>query len=153
MSKKNSESSSVLLQVLADTFVLYFKTHSAHWNITGAGFFGLHNLLEEQYTDMFTAVDDIAERVRALNSPAPSNLLELVELAKIKPTLPKNKARDGSGLIEALLADQEIMIAGLKAALETLDDLDDEASEDIVIQRLRTHEKQVWMLRSTIAKL
>lgn len=133
--------------VLADTYALYFKTHAYHWNVTGPRFHDLHMLFETQYNEMWTATDDIAERVRALGVKAPSSYAAMDKFAKVKSEATKSDAND---MLSDLLAGHEQVATTLRAALEKASELGDEATADILTPRLTAHEKMAWMLRSTL---
>lgn len=135
-----------LTGVLADTYALYLKTHAYHWNVTGPDFPQLHALFEEQYRDMWGALDEIAERIRALGAFAPASgkaLGELTGIAGAEAAPPK-----AADMVKNLLDGHETLIRRAREALETADDADDAASEDLLTQRIRTHEKTAWMLRA-----
>ncbi|MEO1013585.1 MAG: DNA starvation/stationary phase protection protein [Pseudomonadota bacterium] len=132
--------------VLADTYVLYMKTHSYHWNVTGPQFHTLHTMFEEQYREMWAALDELAERVRALGHFAPASGAAFIERAAIESAEAEPPA--AGDMIKTLLADHEALIRRAREALETADDADDDASEDLLTQRIQSHEKTAWMLRS-----
>lgn len=134
--------------VLADTYVLYQKTHAYHWNVTGPQFPVLHALFETQYRELWAALDEIAERVRALGSFAPASGRAFASLASIESaeeTPPK-----ADDMIGNLLDGHETLIRRARAALETAAEADDAASEDLLTIRIQTHEKTAWMLRAMI---
>ncbi|MBI1392982.1 MAG: DNA starvation/stationary phase protection protein [Alphaproteobacteria bacterium] len=135
--------------VLADTYILYMKTHSYHWNVTGPQFHTLHVMFEEQYREMWAALDVIAERVRALGEFAPTSGADFanrsgLESADTEPP----KATD---MIKNLLADHESLVRRAREALETASQADDAATDDLITQRIQTHEKTAWMLRAMIS--
>lgn len=132
--------------VLADTYVLYQKTHAYHWNVTGPQFPSLHAMFEEQYREMWAALDVIAERVRALGQFAPASARVFTALAKIESAdeaPPKAEA-----MVKNLLADHEKLVRRAREALETASEANDAASEDLLTVRIQTHEKTAWMLRA-----
>ena len=134
-----------LQKVLADTFVLYFKTHGFHWNVEGAQFHMLHTLFEEQYTELWTVSDDIAERLRALDAYAPNNfasILKTASLSEVEQTL------SASEMVKTLLADHEAIVKTLGRALKAAQEVDDEVTAGLLIERMTSHEKTAWMLRS-----
>ncbi len=135
-----------LNNVLADTYTLYMKTHSYHWNVTGPRFHSLHVMFEEQYREMWAALDDLAERVRALGVFAPTGGKSFAELSAIESADKEPPAADD--MVKTLLADHETLIRRAREALETADEADDVASEDLLTQRIQTHEKTAWMLRA-----
>jgi len=136
-----------LTKVLADSFAVYMKTHGYHWNVRGPEFFSFHNLLEQQYTDMWNALDDIAERIRALGVLAPQSYPAFGNLTSIKDGDPE---KDATAMLKELMQDHETLIATARAAFETASAAGDEASADLMTQRLAAHEKFAWMLRSTL---
>jgi starvation-inducible DNA-binding protein len=133
--------------VLADTYALYFKTHAYHWNVTGPRFHDLHLLFETQYNELWTATDEIAERIRALGVKAPSSYEAMASAATI--TAAADEA-DADEMVRDLLNGQEAVIASIRNALGEAGELGDEASADVLGPRLTAHEKAAWMLRSTL---
>ncbi|GAB4517544.1 MAG: non-specific DNA-binding protein DpsA [Amphiplicatus sp.] len=140
---------SALTNVLADTYALYLKTHSYHWNVTGPQFHTLHVLFEEQYREMWAALDEIAERVRALGVFAPASGKAFAELTVIDSAEKEPPAAEK--MVENLLKDHETLIRRAREALATAEEASDPASEDLLTQRIQTHEKTAWMLRSLTA--
>jgi starvation-inducible DNA-binding protein len=134
-----------LSRALADSYTLYLKTHNYHWNVEGPHFKALHDLFEEQYTDLATAVDDIAERIRALGHYAPGSYKEFAELAAIQEDAQKP---DWQTMLRRLSEDQETVVQTFKQAVKTAQEIEDISSEDLLTQRVRTHEKNAWMLRA-----
>lgn len=136
-----------LSRVLADTYVLYLKTHGFHWNVTGPMFNTLHLMFEGQYNEMALAVDLIAERIRALGAPAPGSYAAFLKLASIKEAEGVPAATE---MIKELLAAHESLVRTLRVGLAKLDGVNDQATEDLFTQRLQLHEKTAWMLRSLL---
>ena len=136
-----------LTKVLADSFAVYLKTHGYHWNVRGPEFFSFHNLLEQQYRDIWTALDEIAERIRALGVLAPQSYSAFGNLTSNKDGDPEKEA---TAMLRELLKDHETLIATARQAFEAADAAGDEASADLMTQRLAAHEKFAWMLRSTL---
>jgi starvation-inducible DNA-binding protein len=136
-----------LTKVLADSFAVYLKTHGYHWNVRGPEFFSFHNLLEQQYRDIWDALDDIAERIRALGVLAPQSYSAFGNLTSIKDGDPE---KDATAMLKELMQDHETLIATARTAFETASEAGDEASADLMTQRLAAHEKFAWMLRSTL---
>lgn len=132
--------------VLADTYVLYLKTHAYHWNVTGPQFAVLHALFEEQYREMWAALDEIAERVRALGVFAPASGRVFSSLASIDSAEETPPA--AAEMIVNLLDGHETLIRRARKALETAGEVNDAASEDLLTVRIQTHEKTAWMLRA-----
>jgi starvation-inducible DNA-binding protein len=136
-----------LSRVLADSYMLYLKTHNFHWNVTGPNFHSLHEMFEEQYTDLAAAVDDIAERIRALGYYAPGSFEEYRELTSIDEA---TGVRDANAMVEQLLKGNEQVIQTARKLFPVLNDASDEATLDLMTQRLHHHSKAAWMLRSTL---
>ena len=136
-----------LSKVLADSYAVYQKTHGYHWNVRGPDFFSIHNLLEQQYRDIWEALDLIAERIRALGELAPQGGSAFANLTSIKDGDPE---QDATAMLTELMRDHETLIATARAALKVADDDGDDVSVGLLTQRLATHEKFTWMLRSTL---
>lgn len=136
-----------LSKMLADSFAVYSKTHGFHWNVRGPEFFTLHTLLEQQYREMWEALDEIAERIRALGEYAPQGQSAFANLTSIKEGEPETEAMD---MLRELMRDHETVIATARAGIEVADDAGDDATADLLTQRLAAHEKAAWMLRSTL---
>lgn len=136
-----------LANILADTAMLYLKTHNFHWNVTGPNFSSLHLLFEQQYQAMWLALDEIAERIRALGFPAPGTYAAFSQLSAIKESaeLPKSAA-----MVQILLNDHETLIQRLQTALSITEQTGDQVGCDLLIRRAEAHQKDAWMLRSTI---
>lgn len=132
--------------VLADTYVLYQKSHSYHWNVTGPHFVTLHAMFEDHYREMWAALDEIAERVRALGAFAPAGGKAFLDLASIDSA--EATPPDAETMIKNLLSGHEALIRRARKALYVADDVDDAASEDLLTQRIQIHEKTAWMLRA-----
>ncbi len=151
--KKLSKASSspvveALRQVVADTYALIGQTHICHWNVRGPSFFSLHMAFEQQYTELFAAVDEIAERLRALGSLAPGGLATLAKMSGISEIHEDASARD---MVEHLILANQHVIKNLAKARDLADDADDDETEDLMISRIRVHEKTIWMLESHIS--
>jgi len=136
-----------LSRLLADTYTLYLKTHNYHWNVTGPLFNTLHLMTEEQYTELATAVDEIAERIRALGLRAPGSYAEFGKLASIDEAKGGESARE---MIEQLVLGQEAVVRTARKAIKAADDANDEPTLDLLTQRMQVHEKNAWMLRSML---
>ncbi|MDR8390023.1 DNA starvation/stationary phase protection protein [Aliifodinibius sp. S!AR15-10] len=135
----------VLSKVLADSYVLYLKTHNYHWNVTGKLFHSLHEQFEEQYTELAEAIDEIAERIRALGFHAPGTYKEFQQLASIEE---EGGQPDAMDMVKRLVWDHEQLLRTVRKALKPAKIADDEATIDLLTQRLNTHSKTAWMLRS-----
>ena len=134
-----------LSTVLADAYMLYLKTHNFHWNVTGPLFSSLHVMFEEQYTEQWNALDEIAERIRALGHFAPATYKRYAELSNIteEPEVLSSKE-----MIRQLVEGNEILIRTLRAGVKVADELDDFPTADMLTTRMEVHEKNAWMLRS-----
>jgi len=136
-----------LSKMLADSYILYLKTHNFHWNVTGPMFQTLHILFMQQYTELWNALDLIAERIRALGHPAPGSYKRYVELSSIKEEEGVPSAHD---MISQLVAGQEAVARTARAAFKVADAADDQPTADLLTQRMEVHEKNAWMLRSLL---
>jgi starvation-inducible DNA-binding protein len=133
--------------VLADTYALYFKTHVYHWNVTGPRFHDLHALFEIQYNELWTATDEIAERIRALGVMAPNSYGAMNDAASLTSQADKLTADE---MVADLLAGHEAVVATIRGALTLAGEHGDESTADVLTPRLTVHEKTAWMLRSTL---
>ncbi|GJL93160.1 Dps family protein [Hyphococcus sp.] len=131
---------------LADTYSLYMKTHAYHWNVTGPQFQTLHLMFEGQYNEMWTALDEIAERVRALGVFAPTSGKQFAELSAIDNADTQPPKSDV--MVSNLLADHETLIKRARNGLAIAEEAGDAASADLLTVRIQLHEKTAWMLRS-----
>jgi starvation-inducible DNA-binding protein len=136
-----------LTHFLADTYTLYLKTHNYHWNVTGPMFQMLHTMFEGHYTELAVATDDIAERIRALQFKAPATYREFMQLTSIKDG---ESNLSGTQMIETLIEDHKTVIKTAKGIFGLVADAHDEPTADLLVQRIRLHEKTVWMLRSIL---
>ena len=134
-----------LRQVVADTYALIGQTHICHWNVRGPSFFSLHTAFEEQYNELFLAVDEIAERVRAKGALAPGGLANLSRMAGIDEIGEDASAQD---MVRHLVQANEKLLADLRKARDLAGETGDSESEDLMIARIQVHEKTVWMLKS-----
>jgi starvation-inducible DNA-binding protein len=137
-----------LSRLLADTYTLYLTTHNFHWNVTGPMFNTLHTMFMAQYTELWNAVDPIAERIRALGHPAPGSYAQYGKLSSIKdaPAEPP-KALD---MVRILVEGHEAVARTARAVFPLVDKANDQPSADLLTQRLDVHEKTAWMLRSLL---
>ena len=134
-----------LSTVLADAYMLYLKTHNFHWNVTGPMFSSLHVMFEEQYTEQWNALDDIAERIRALGHFAPATYKRYAELSSITEEPEVLSAKE---MIRQLVDGNETIVRTLRAGVKVADELDDYPTADMLTTRMEVHEKNAWMLRS-----
>lgn len=136
-----------LSRLLADSYVLYLMTHNFHWNVTGPMFRTLHLMFMEQYTEQWTALDQIAERIRSLGHPAPATYKTFSELATIKEVEGVPKA---TKMIKLLVTAQEQTAKTARGLFEMVNAANDQPTADLITQRLEVHEKTAWMLRSLL---
>lgn len=134
-------------KVLGDSYSLYLKTHYYHWNVTGPMFQTLHLLFETHYTELALAVDQIAERIRALGFPAPGTYSQFAKLTSVKEDTDVPKAQD---MIRNLVEAHETVIRTSRTLLPKAEDVHDQVTADLLTQRLDVHEKTAWMLRSLL---
>lgn len=137
-----------LSRLLADSYTLYLKTHNFHWNVTGPMFNSLHLMFEQQYTELATAVDLIAERIRALGEPAPGSYREFAELSSIEEA---EGAPDADEMVRQLVIGAETVVRTAREVFPIAEKAGDEPTCDLLTQRMQLHEKTAWMLRSTLA--
>lgn len=137
-----------LKHVLADSYTLYLKTQNYHWNVTGPNFQSLHLMFEGQYTDLAAANDEIAERIRALGEVAPGSYQAFAKLASIKEADDTPPA--ANDMVKHLADDQTTIIGTLKTALEAAQKAGDEVTVGMMADRLTVHEKNRWMLQSSV---
>ena len=136
-------------KLLADTYGLYLKTHNFHWNVTGPMFQTLHLMFETQYNELALAVDLVAERIRALGFPAPATYTEFAKLGSIPETAGVPKATE---MIKLLVDGQETVVRTARSLFPIVEKASDEATADLLTQRIQLHEKTAWMLRSLLEK-
>ncbi len=143
--KQREEIARALGMLLADSYMLYLKTHNYHWNVTGMNFQSLHAMFEEQYTELAEAIDTIAEQIRSLGHFAPGSFKEFSKMTTIteEEGLPDDKT-----MVKRLQVANEAVIRTARKALPACEEAGDEASLDLVTERIRTHSKVAWMLRS-----
>jgi len=137
-----------LSRLLADSYTLYLKTHNYHWNVKGPLFNTLHLMFEGQYTELATAIDEIAERIRALGEPAPGSYKAYAALTSIEE---EDAVPNAEEMIRQLLIGQETVARTARAAFAAADAANDEPTADLLTQRMQVHEKTAWMLRSMVA--
>jgi starvation-inducible DNA-binding protein len=138
-----------LSRLLADTYSLYLKTHNFHWNVTGPQFNSLHLMFEEEYTELAMAVDLIAERIRALGFFAPGSYSAYSALSSVRDAEGVPAADD---MVRELVSGHEQVAKTAREVFKSVDSAHDEATADLLTQRLRVHEKTAWMLRSMVAE-
>lgn len=134
-----------LARLLASSYTLYLKTHNYHWNVTGPMFTTLHTLFEQEYTELALAVDEIAERIRALGHPAPGSYAEFARLSLVAEAQGVPPAMQ---MVSQLVEDQQLVADAARALRKAAGAAGDDASEDLAVRRIEVHEKNAWMLRS-----
>ena len=137
-----------LSRLLADSYILYLKTHNFHWNVEGPMFNTLHQMFMEQYTELWNALDLIAERIRALGSYAPGSYKKYVKLSSIAEA---EEAVPAKNMIKQLLEGHEAVAKTARKVFPLAEAGGDEATLDLLTQRLQVHEKTAWMLRSLLS--
>lgn len=135
-----------LKKLLADSYTLYLQTHNFHWNVEGINFRELHLMFEEHYTELSTAVDDIAERIRTLGVAAPGTYRAFAELSSIQEV---DGVPASLEMVELLTKGHEQLIKTARDTLKVAQGFDDESTASLVSDRMRVHEKTAWMLRAT----
>ena len=138
-----------LSRLLADTYVLYLKTHNFHWNVEGPMFQTLHQMFMAQYTETWNAIDLVAERIRSLGHYAPGTYREYLALARIKETPGVPRAEQ---MVKLLIEGQEAVVRTAREVLPLAERADDQPTLDLLTQRMQVHEKNAWMLRSLLKK-
>jgi starvation-inducible DNA-binding protein len=137
-----------LSKLLADSYSLYLKTHNYHWNVEGPLFNTLHLMFEEHYTELAPAVDEIAERIRALGVKAPGSYTAFGKLTNIEEATGDESAEE---MIRQLVIGQETVARTAREAIKAAEAASDEPTADLLTQRMQIHEKNAWMLRSMLA--
>ena len=149
ITKENREAIAAgLSRLLADSYTLYLKTHNYHWNVTGPQFNTLHQMFEGQYTELAAAVDEIAERIRALGVRAPGSYAEYSKLTSIEEGDGEETAEE---MVRQLAIGQETVVRTAREVFPAADAANDEPTADLLTQRMQIHEKNAWMLRSMLA--
>ena len=138
-----------LSRLLADTYVVYLKTHNFHWNVEGPMFQTLHQMFMEQYTEAWNAIDLVAERIRSLGHYAPGTYREYLELSRVKETPGVPRVEQ---MVKLLIDGQEAVVKTARELLPVAEKADDQPTLDLLTQRMQVHEKNAWMLRSLLKK-
>jgi len=136
-------------RLLADSFTLYLETHRFHWNVEGPFFSSLHALFEVQYTELWTAIDEIAERIRALGAHAPGSFAEFGALGSLAQA---DGNPDADGMVRRLIGGHESLVRLLRELLPAAAEAGDESTAALLGDRLRVHEKTAWMLRASLPR-
>ena len=145
--ESREQSVAALKRVLGETYALYFKTHGYHWNVTGPNFQALHTMFMEQYSELWAALDEIAERIRALGQFAPASSGEMLEFATIGPD---KGIPNASKMVANLAAGHETLARTLREGIQVSEDAGDDVTADLLIQRATIADKTAWMLRSSL---
>lgn len=138
-----------LSRVLASSYAVYQKTHGYHWNVRGPYFAALHQLFSDQYNEIWTALDEIAERVRALGVLAPQTFSAYSNLTSIREG---DGTQNWEAMLEELLSDHEVVAEELRLTIRRAADLGDDATADLCTGRLAAHDKHAWMLRASLGR-
>jgi starvation-inducible DNA-binding protein len=136
-----------LSRLLADTYSLYLKTHSFHWNVTGPQFNSLHLMFETQYTELWLAADEVAERIRTLDVFAPGSYSQFAKLSSIKE---ESGVPEWKEMVDQLVEGHEVAAATARDTLKAANAAGDDGTADMATGRLKAHEKTAWMLRSLL---
>lgn len=147
--KARKEIASGVSKFMADTYTLYLQTHNFHWNVTGPMFQTLHLMFEAHYNELWTAIDVIAERIRALGQLAPATYSEFAELTSIKEKKGNIKAEE---MVRTLVEGHEAVIRTARKVFPAAEKAQDQVTMDLLTQRMQIHEKTAWMLRSLMEK-
>ena len=145
--KQRAQIADGLSHLLADSYTLYLKTHNYHWNVTGPQFNTLHQMFETQYTELATAVDEIAERIRSLGVRAPGSYSEFAKLTSIDEGSGEESAEE---MTRQLVLGQERVARTAREAFDAAEAANDQPTADLLTQRMQIHEKNAWMLRSML---
>lgn len=137
-----------LSQALADTYTLRLQTQGVHWNVVGPAFYSVHKLTEEQYEELADAVDEIAERIRALGHISPSSFSEFVDLSVINS---EEQTASAAKMLEDLVKSNELVASRLRKAVNAAEEVNDVYTADLLTARIGVHEEAAWMLRSLAA--
>lgn len=145
MTDKHKKNTDALNAVLGETFRLYVQTHGYHWNVEGPNFRQLHVLFEEQYQNLWGALDEIAERIRTQGAYAPGSIADLMALAAPEDT----PAQSSAEMMAKLIAGHEALADTLRGAIKASGNAGDEVSAGILTDRLEYHEKELWMMKAS----
>ncbi|MBX2831778.1 MAG: DNA starvation/stationary phase protection protein [Rhodospirillales bacterium] len=146
--KDRRELAEMLTQIIGSSHVLYAKVRGVHWNVVGPAFYSLHKMTEAQYEDLNVAIDDMAERIRAIGFAAPTGLEEMMENSVILDQAALLPAND---MIKELVDDHEKMARLIREGVSAAEEVDDVKTADLLTERIGVHEEAAWMLRATIS--
>jgi starvation-inducible DNA-binding protein len=144
---KRKKVADALVKLLADTYALYFKTHSYHWNVEAPAFFSLHSMFEGQYTALHDSTDELAERIRALGRKAPASYAALAAEASVTEDA---NVPDWKTMVSNLIRGHEVVIKTARTVHAVAVKAGDEVTADLMVERLSYSEKTAWMLRATL---
>ena len=147
VAKDRKKIATSLSHLLADTYTLYLKTHSFHWNVTGPMFNALHNMFMVQYNELWLSLDEIAERIRALGEVAPGSGAQYAKLSSIKE---ESGVPDWQAMVTQLVSGHETCARTARDAFKKAEGANDQPSADLATTRMQAHEKTAWMLRSLL---
>lgn len=136
-----------LKNLLSETYILMLKSQNYHWNVTGGNFHALHVMFQEHYENMFQAVDELAERIRAVGAVSPGTFKQFQSLSQIDSEAVQTKDRE---MIISLIEDHKRLVETAKKVVEEAQKDQDDATMDMAIERIQTHEKYIWMLQSSL---
>lgn len=145
--KHRSEIAAALAKILAGSYALQLQTQHGHWNVKGPFFDSLHKLFQTQYEELQLAVDEIAERIRVMGEDAPGTFAEFQKLSPIKQ---KSSFKNANDIVRFLMEAHDEMIAACKSAIQVSEKAGDEATTDLLTERIASHGKTSWMLRATL---
>jgi starvation-inducible DNA-binding protein len=143
--KRNHEVVVSLTKLLSDSYILLLKTHNYHWNVTGPHFTSLHLMFQGQYEELFAAVDEVAERIRALGEKAPGSFAAFAKNAAVKEETGSPSAND---MLKNLANDNDTVVQAAEAVIKAAEEIGDEATVDLAIKRIEAHQKAAWMLKA-----
>ncbi|MDP2699611.1 Dps family protein [Thalassospira sp.] len=146
--KDRKKLAQMLTKIVGSSHVLYAKIRGVHWNVVGPAFYSLHKMTEEQYEDLNTAIDDMAERIRAIGFSAPTGLATMMEDSIITDQTSLINAND---MVQELVEDHEKMACLLRDGVGAADEVDDVKTADMLTERVGVHEEAAWMLRAIIS--
>ncbi len=135
----------LLSESLASTYILYLKTQNCHWNVVGPSFFGIHQLTEKHYQSFAAAIDQLAERIRAIGFPAPGSFAAFLKMSEVKEAV---EGANVAQMVHELALDNELCAAKMREAVEAADEVNDVATADLLTRRIGEHEENAWMLRA-----
>ena len=146
--KDRRELAKMLTQIIGSSHVLYAKVRGVHWNVVGPAFYSLHKMTEEEYEDLNDAIDDMAERIRAIGFSAPTGLKEMLENSVISD---QTKLLPANDMVKELVEDHEKMARLIRDGVAAAEDVEDVKTADMLTERIGVHEEAAWMLRATIS--